>query len=274
MTWVKLEDGFPSNPKVLAVTTPARYLYVVGLCYASAHLTDGRIPATALTVLHAQAGTRPRHAAELLDAGLWRHDGDTVTIPDYLEHQRSRAQVEAERDAARQRQAKSRRASRRDIDGTSLAEERRVETDLSLNPPDPNDPDPFLTTRERIERALAILASRDVHRRGDAVIDERAYHARCLARRRADHLDALARIASTTDLDPEALAFEIEPEITPSSFTVTPAGPCNACGWDPTDAIPHAYRHSEWAAALDNDHEQLTLPTRPHLIAITGGASP
>jgi hypothetical protein len=51
MPWVKLDDGFYSNPKVIKVPPLARSLYVAGLCHCATGLTDGAIDKAALTRL-------------------------------------------------------------------------------------------------------------------------------------------------------------------------------------------------------------------------------
>lgn len=107
MTWVKLDDTFTDHPKVLAVGDEAAWLYVAGLCHCSRHLTDGFIAEAVLgrlTGLPAPA----EMAARLVTHGLW----DTTTggwlVHDYAEHQRTRAEVEAEREKGKQRAARSR----------------------------------------------------------------------------------------------------------------------------------------------------------------------
>lgn len=53
MAWVKLDDGFFRNPKVVSVGKDAKFLYVAALCYCGANITDGRIPAGALRLIAA-----------------------------------------------------------------------------------------------------------------------------------------------------------------------------------------------------------------------------
>jgi hypothetical protein len=92
--WVKLDDRFPTNPKVEGLSAKAFRAYVEGLCHCGLHLTDGEIIGAAARRL---AG--PRFAAELVAAGLWLHDeaSGAYWVNDYLAFQPSRSQVEEDR---------------------------------------------------------------------------------------------------------------------------------------------------------------------------------
>lgn len=71
LPWVRLDTGFPTNPKVLALIEDKKWqsitVYIAGLSYSGHHGTDGFLPASALPFLH---GGR-RHAADLVSVGLW-----------------------------------------------------------------------------------------------------------------------------------------------------------------------------------------------------------
>lgn len=129
MTWVKLDDQFAFHPKVLAAGPEAAWLYVAGLCWCSQHLTDGAIPKAAVPTL---AAVKRPSADRLVAAGLWVDHGDSFEVHDYLQFQPSKAKVEAEREAARKRQEKFRRAR-----GGSNA----VTDDVTSHSPTP-DPSP------------------------------------------------------------------------------------------------------------------------------------
>lgn len=66
MTWVRLEDGFHSNLKTVAVGNTGAGLYVRALSYCGDKLTDGWVPAG--WVREVGGRTLPK---KLLDAGLW-----------------------------------------------------------------------------------------------------------------------------------------------------------------------------------------------------------
>lgn len=107
---MKLQDGFAEHPKVVGLSDGAFRLYVNALCYASRNETNGHIPAGAVKSL---GGTMPR-AAELFHAGLWEApaEGDGWMIHDYLLHQRSREQINAEKEALKRRMQRHRNGDR------------------------------------------------------------------------------------------------------------------------------------------------------------------
>lgn len=139
MTWVKVDDLITEHEKCVDLSDAAWTLWLHGLLYCSRNLTDGRIPEGMLARLSAVKNPR-KAAGELVEAGLWDHHDGAWWVHDYLDHQRSKAQVEAERAAAteRQRKARSRRESQRDTSVThgpvTLLE---TETETDVNPPTP-----------------------------------------------------------------------------------------------------------------------------------------
>jgi hypothetical protein len=125
-TYVKVHDGLPDHPKIIEAGGEAGWLYICGLAYASRQLTDGILPRRLVPRL--TDGSKPEASASaLVRVGLW-HDGehdcpacptagpDVYVIHDYLEHQRSSAEVadlRAKRSAAGQRGGKRSGESRR-----------------------------------------------------------------------------------------------------------------------------------------------------------------
>lgn len=127
MTWVKLDDGFHSNPKVIEAGLAAAGLYAMALSYCGDHHTDGVVPASWL----ARAGT-PDLAHTLEENDLWepiekgarrhitRATGERVDIVasatgyfirDYLQENPSAVEVQcrrSERAAAGRKGAQSR----------------------------------------------------------------------------------------------------------------------------------------------------------------------
>jgi hypothetical protein len=113
-TWIKLHDNFWRNPKVLAAGEDAGTLYIQGLCYCSDSLTDGEIPTAALRTLTIKKDARTL-ARILVREGLWAETSHGWAVHDYLEVQRSRAQIEAEREKSRTRQRRWRDESAPDV---------------------------------------------------------------------------------------------------------------------------------------------------------------
>lgn len=103
--WIKLDDQFFSHPKVIEAGRDGRDLYLAALCYCGMHLTDGRVPRSALALLAGQAGVRKIEAAvsSLLTVGLWEEAGDgNYRVHDYLDHQPSKERVLATREVRAQ----------------------------------------------------------------------------------------------------------------------------------------------------------------------------
>ena len=108
VTWIKLEDSFTSNPKIAMLPDSAFRLYIIGLCYAGKHLTDGFIPAPLRRSLGTTAASKA--TSKLLEKGLWIKVESGYQIHDYLKHQTSKAQAEMEKETNRLRAAKAREA--------------------------------------------------------------------------------------------------------------------------------------------------------------------
>ncbi|HEY8590213.1 MAG TPA: hypothetical protein VIL55_11740 [Naasia sp.] len=109
--WAKIATDLPQHPKLAAMEdpAPAGWTWVVAILYSRRHLTDGVIPVAG--VLREASVARPV-ADQLVTAGAWHlpgHDCPRCPQPpaghayvhDYLQHNQSREQVEAAREAGR-----------------------------------------------------------------------------------------------------------------------------------------------------------------------------
>jgi hypothetical protein len=128
MAWIKVDDSFYDNDKMLAAGTIGRDMYWHGMAYCNRNLTDGLIPKgralalvgfTGTAVLVGMGGVDGQDCApvaieRLLDADLWHEDGhDCPTcmqpgprhyiVHDYLEYQFSKAQIQEKAEANRER---------------------------------------------------------------------------------------------------------------------------------------------------------------------------
>jgi hypothetical protein len=109
VVWVKLDDRFAENRKILSVSVSARWLHVEAMCYCGRNETGGLVPKDAALV----RGMRENVKA-LVDAGLWDKATDGWRIHDWDEFNPSAALIAERRTAARDRKRKSREESRRD----------------------------------------------------------------------------------------------------------------------------------------------------------------
>ncbi len=117
MAWVKLDDTFFGNPKVIEAGRDARDLYIAGLCYCNRHLTDGLILVGALSRIAAEAEIKnARGCSErLVTVGLWEREDGGFRVHDYLEYQPRRERTLADRAATAKRQADWRERNRNGV---------------------------------------------------------------------------------------------------------------------------------------------------------------
>ncbi|MEE1819340.1 hypothetical protein PUR59_30540 [Streptomyces sp. SP18ES09] len=102
-TYVRVHDGLPDHPKIIAAGGEAGWLYVCGLAYCSRQLTDGVIPKVYVPRL-TDSSKSEALASALLRVGLWHGfgdecescppaDEDSYVVHDYVVHQRSSSEV-------------------------------------------------------------------------------------------------------------------------------------------------------------------------------------
>ncbi|WP_053207359.1 hypothetical protein [Jiangella muralis] len=157
MTWAKIDDRFNDDPDLLRLPRGVRLLHVEGIVWSCRHETDGEIPGHMLGKVtdEPDAGSA---VERLVAAGLWMETGDGWRIANFTRDQRSKADVERDREFWRQSKVRTRRHKAGDH---SLCTNPRycnhVSTrtpggNLAENPPEdsrlpvPSRPDP--TTRE------------------------------------------------------------------------------------------------------------------------------
>lgn len=140
MPWVRLDDRFPSHRKVSLLSDRAFRLYVSALCWSAENLTEGHIPDENLTRIAHVRSTKAA-AKELEGRGLWERVHDGWQIHDYLDYNRTRAQVQAEREnnAARQQEFRDKKKAAAE---TAKAKKRAAEeaTRNAVTPAVTDDP--------------------------------------------------------------------------------------------------------------------------------------
>lgn len=123
MSWVRLDDAFPSHRKIRRLSDAAFRMHVSALCWSSKYGTDGHITTEDLPLVadldgHMDPQVFLSVTKELIQRGLW-HDsehtcdacpaaGDGWVVHDFLDFNPSSEQVEDQRRAATERQRRSR----------------------------------------------------------------------------------------------------------------------------------------------------------------------
>ena len=113
MTWVRIDDGFATHPKVVEAGPMAMALDIAAMCYCATHLTDGFIPITAVKTLgnfpHGQG--LEKIVTSLISTGLWEvtPEKNGYLVHDYLEYNPSKLQIKNEREANAKRQSRYKR---------------------------------------------------------------------------------------------------------------------------------------------------------------------
>jgi hypothetical protein len=145
VTWFRVDDTFATHPKAVAAGNAALGLWVRAGSWSGQQLTEGYIPSSVVLLL----GGRRSTAEQLVRAGLWVKVEGGYQFHQWEQANPTRAQVEADREAARQRQKRARdraqqnRTSRRDTTGivTDMSRrDSRVTSTVSHGPPDPTRP--------------------------------------------------------------------------------------------------------------------------------------
>jgi len=101
--YIKLDVGYLSNPKIARLLVDRRplaaLLHVECMTYSRRHRTDGVVPA--VLALRGVVGATKRDLTAAIDAGLLVDLGDgLLEVHDYLDHQESKAAIEARSAAA------------------------------------------------------------------------------------------------------------------------------------------------------------------------------
>ncbi len=115
MSYLLLDDQFPTHRKISGLPVQAKWLHVCALVHCAERLTDGAVSRHALGVIGANAEIRPaKYVPLLVERGLWIPEVDGWSIYAYLEHNPTRAQVEEKREQAKERKRKWRETHRED----------------------------------------------------------------------------------------------------------------------------------------------------------------
>ena len=144
MPWVRIDDGFWCHPKVMAAGLEATGLYVRALSWSGQQLTDGKIPKHMLAALGGGARTK-KAAARLVEVGLWSEGPEAYQVPDFLEFNKSRAEVTLKRDQAKGRMTRVRAGSSHEQAANKQRTGREPDAAFASGSPNPIPTHPDLT---------------------------------------------------------------------------------------------------------------------------------
>lgn len=96
MPWANLDDQFAEHPNNWTLSDAAFRLHTAAICFSNRYLTDGEIPKSKVRSL--VPTFRKAAVAELIDKGQWLDKGDAYEVRDFLDWNRSRAQVQVLRE--------------------------------------------------------------------------------------------------------------------------------------------------------------------------------
>lgn len=122
--WIPLDVGYFHNPKARAAGKNGRALHLASSCWSADNLTDGKITKTDLPLLCVEAEVPRSTVAILVTVGLWCEldDGTGWTINDFLDHNKSKSEVEAIRRKWADKKAGQRSVSPGDSEGDAPGE--------------------------------------------------------------------------------------------------------------------------------------------------------
>lgn len=194
MAWFKVDDGLHSSRKFLSIPKRSRFaavgLWTVAGSWCADELTDGLVPDYMLEAW----GAPPSAPKSLVDAGLWERESGGYLFCNWLEYQPRKADVDAEREASRERmrELRARRKQKKPQDDAAKGEVfERTGTNGSENVrnPDPTRPDP---TPIEVTNVTSLSDSDESNADGELLTD-----AWLPSRKHFDHAVSLG-------LDPEA----------------------------------------------------------------------
>jgi hypothetical protein len=92
VAWARMDDKMHGDPKILRAGNAATGLFVRSISYACDQLTDGFVPEA-----WSKANGKPAEIKALVETGLWKKVDGGYAIVKFLDYNRTRAQIKAER---------------------------------------------------------------------------------------------------------------------------------------------------------------------------------
>lgn len=231
MSWVRLDDGFPEHPKVLALGADYEVgisLLVRGMCYCARNLTDGFIPARTFS-------DNPQLVERLVELGLWERVEGGFQIHDYLAYNPSKERVLSTREAGRRRAANFRSNARCNGVTDGVTDGANNTTPQPLPVPDEEIDHPTPAGGDLMERLRAISCGALDSAKAQDLIDTYGRDVCWFeALKIADEVAGGLRVKSWAGLLEHRLRERGGPRHTPPSAPPCPSNCVN--GWIPQEA--------------------------------------
>lgn len=108
MGWLKIDDKFPRNPKIIGGDLETSWFYTCALAYCAEQLTDGFIANGAINMIAPHVDDPRATADRCVTLGLFIRAEGGYQIPHFTDYNPSREETLRKRAEAAERQAKSR----------------------------------------------------------------------------------------------------------------------------------------------------------------------
>lgn len=108
--WVKLDDQAPNDPDIDRLSDGAFRLWISGICYCQAELTDGFIDS--VRVRRLTPNYRANHLRELIESGIFTQCGDGYAVRNFEKWNKTADYWRRKRDADARRLAEWRAEKR------------------------------------------------------------------------------------------------------------------------------------------------------------------
>lgn len=150
--WIKIDDAMPEHPKIAALAPSVAWTFFCSIAYSSRNLTDGFVPEQIAIRLGGDHGEAIADA--LIEHGLWDEVEGGFQIHDYLDYQRSRADVLALKEARiaagrlggkRSSRAKDKQVLKQNV-SKGQAEQEQEQEKVKTTARKPRAPDPLWDT--------------------------------------------------------------------------------------------------------------------------------
>lgn len=92
--FLPLDVEYASDDEFIEAGPLAELLYIRAACFIKRKSLDGRLKRSQLSVVAGNIPQPAKHAAQLVEVGLWVDEGDSWYVPAYLKRNPTKADIE------------------------------------------------------------------------------------------------------------------------------------------------------------------------------------